>query len=550
GARALDSQGEIVEFKRRVAELELAAGDLVEAERQAVATLVEAERLSLRAERVHLHRVLALAAARRKQPSRASREILAAEALLAASDTGDASRVELARAEVELANDRLDEAQRHAEAARAAFDRQQAFALAEEAQALGARVARVIARRAAASGAAGQGDLLARAVDELAQPLEEVRAAEIALDLALAASGAERGIVYVAPTPLHDELRVTLLTDSGAHWAGRVDRYSHTLAQRVFTKDESVCLHNVDADDAIASAASIVDMRLRSVMAVPLRFDGQPRGLLYLDSRHLVGPGFAESLPTVERIAKLLTGALERARLQLLLKSQQETMSILAHEMRSPMTAILGFAELASLRLPDHAAHVDELINVASKEGQRMVRLINDALQLGRAWRFSLHEEAVAPGKLLLRAAETASPKARKLDVAVACVVEEGVRDVLVDAERVQQVLGNIIENALRYSPSATTITLRARPEPFQGVVGERHAVRFEVEDQGPGVSATDAAAIFTKFSRGSAPRGEGSGLGLNIAQAIVQAHGGRIWVESPAGARFCFTLPVAAEPS
>ena len=80
-------------------------------------------------------------------------------------------------------------------------------------------------------------------------------------------------------------------------------------------------------------------------------------------------------------------------------------------------------------------------------------------------------------------------------------------------------------------------------------MLGERHKVRFSVRDRGPGISKADAARIFQRFERGSAPRGEGSGLGLSIAQAIVMAHGGDIWaVPGGDGGLLCFTLPAVEE--
>ncbi|MEM3485653.1 MAG: sensor histidine kinase, partial [Candidatus Methanomethyliaceae archaeon] len=103
---------------------------------------------------------------------------------------------------------------------------------------------------------------------------------------------------------------------------------------------------------------------------------------------------------------------------------------------------------------------------------------------------------------------------------------------------RIRQVLGNLLSNALRYSPSGSTITVSVRR---QG-----NEVWVSVQDQGPGIPEEDLPHIFERFYKADKSRAEGgTGLGLAIAKEIVQAHGGRIWVENRGGARFTFALPV-----
>ncbi|MEM3433607.1 MAG: sensor histidine kinase, partial [Candidatus Methanomethyliaceae archaeon] len=106
------------------------------------------------------------------------------------------------------------------------------------------------------------------------------------------------------------------------------------------------------------------------------------------------------------------------------------------------------------------------------------------------------------------------------------------------DPRRIRQVLGNLLSNALRYSPSGSTITVSVRR---QG-----NEVWVSVQDQGPGIPEEDLPHIFERFYKADKSRAEGgTGLGLAIAKEIVQAHGGRIWVENRGGARFTFALPV-----
>jgi NtrC-family two-component system sensor histidine kinase KinB len=117
---------------------------------------------------------------------------------------------------------------------------------------------------------------------------------------------------------------------------------------------------------------------------------------------------------------------------------------------------------------------------------------------------------------------------------------------VLADAGRLKRVLLNFIDNALRYTAAGTSVTVAAR--------AADDGVCVSVSDQGPGLSPEDAARVFEKFYRGRAPiteRSRGSGLGLSIAKGIVEAHGGRLWLESPPGqgATFRFWIPKETPP-
>jgi two-component system sensor histidine kinase KdpD len=112
------------------------------------------------------------------------------------------------------------------------------------------------------------------------------------------------------------------------------------------------------------------------------------------------------------------------------------------------------------------------------------------------------------------------------------------------DSVLIGQVLTNLIDNALKYSPAGTTIELRAAADP--------EGVRICIADRGPGLAPGDEKRVFEKFYRARAEGGPGGvGLGLTICQAVVEAHGGRIWAENrpEGGARFCFVLPQMGEP-
>ena len=544
-AQALGARGDLVENRRRLAEWHLATGEAGEALRVARSSAAEAHKLGLAREEAHLLRVMGLAELRRGALVAAEIALTRAAALGAlAEGSADGLRLTLAQAELALARGEVGHARAEVAAAIAGLTALGAGPLLDEARKLEARIGATGGPERAAG---AEADVLALAIDALSACEGPVDAAEGALHLALAASGAEHGTVFVTATAVHDAVRVSASGPGGeTPLDPDVGQYSRTVARRVLESGASVALHRVEDDALVASAESVVALQLRSILCVAVPIDGRPAGLLYLDSRVHVGDRFRRAQATVERLARLLGGAVERLRLRERLATQAGVLSVITHELRSPLTAILGFGELAAAHTAQSDPKTHHLVTVSVAEAQRMQRLLEDVQALGRAWQFTVDRaEPVAPRALLDSAADRVVPATGAIGVRVVVATEPALPQVLADAGRVQQVLGNLLENALRYSHPGSAIALSAAREPFLGAVGERRMVRFTVEDEGPGITPEDAERIFERFHRGSAPRGAGSGLGLSIAQSIVLAHGGRLWAvaQRPKG-RLCFTLP------
>ncbi len=548
-AEEIGADSDIVENRRRRAELALDEGDLDRALAEATDTLARARELDLRAEVVHLARIRATALLRQGHLS------AAAESLSAATDaTGDenldVARLDMARAELALAQADVDTALGMAGRAVAAFERCQAVLFLERSRGLLDRIERAAAEtRASSTTPSPLGAVLTR----LSGLWDAEACAAIVLETAVGLIGAARGTVYVPPTREHASLRISQgITDrSGAAWDGRIDAYSRTVASQVLDHRQPVCLQNVDEDARIAAAASVLAMNLRSILCVPVPLEGGVTGLLYADSAHHIDNDLAAVLPDIERLALLLGMALDRIRMRERLIAQHEVVSIVAHEMRTPIAAVAGFAELAQWKLQGVALPelVTTLIRVTASEGERMKRLVSDIQQLGQAWSYELKETvATDPAALIEQATSVLGRAAADAGVTWKVIVEPDLAAALVDTRRIQQVFINLLNNALRYSPEGSSVTISAAREGFAGRVGERRMLRFSVKDDGPGISAADATQIFRKFNRGSSPRGDGAGLGLNIAQSIVQAHGGTIWVDATpaAGCCFHFTVPTA----
>jgi two-component system, OmpR family, sensor histidine kinase BaeS len=210
----------------------------------------------------------------------------------------------------------------------------------------------------------------------------------------------------------------------------------------------------------------------------------------------------------------------------------------IAHELRTPLSVILGHAEaLRDGVLPPDAATFE----IVHEEALRLNRLVDDlrTLSLAEAGELALTRRPTSPARLLEQVAAAQGPRAAQQTILLQTEVAPDLPAVAMDPDRMAQVLGNLLDNALRHTPSGGQVTL--------GAEANNGAVLFRVSDSGAGIDPDDLPHVFDRFYRADKSRRRGgSGLGLAIARSIVEAHHGRIWVESPPGegARFFVQLP------
>ena len=220
---------------------------------------------------------------------------------------------------------------------------------------------------------------------------------------------------------------------------------------------------------------------------------------------------------------------------------RSDFVSTVSHELRTPLTSIYGFAE--TLRRQDIQFSHEErqtFIGYIASESERLTGIVDALLNVARLDSGSLHVDLrpieVAP---VLSAAVSATDSANSNGHRLVIDVEEGVPAVRADADKLRQVLDQLIENAVRYSPAGGVVRVEARRR--------LDAVEISVADEGAGIPATKLDRIFDKFYRAGDEQ-PGTGLGLFIAQGLVSAMGGKISVQSKEGhgSRFTFELPVA----
>lgn len=225
-------------------------------------------------------------------------------------------------------------------------------------------------------------------------------------------------------------------------------------------------------------------------------------------------------------------------------QAKSEFLSIASHELRTPMTSIKGsLALLTSGVMGTLEPNPMRLIKIAEIETDRLIRLINDLLDLAKieAGKLPLACSWLSWDETVAKSAEGLVGLAHKAGVRIEAASSPGL-EVFMDRDRVQQVLTNLISNAIKFSPENSVVRV---------VVGrtKNGELLVNVTDQGPGISLEDQELIFHKFRQGSSPESplvKGTGLGLAIAKALVEEHGGTIGVESTPGngSTFWFTLP------
>jgi signal transduction histidine kinase len=229
-------------------------------------------------------------------------------------------------------------------------------------------------------------------------------------------------------------------------------------------------------------------------------------------------------------------------------RARDEVLAIVSHDLRNPLNAIVvGAQALLSMDLPrDQQAPMLEIIR---RNGNRMDRLIQDLLDASRIQggrRLSVEPTPVDLRAVAEEACQAASVRTKSTLQKVVCDVEADLPPVRADRDRLMQILGNLIDNALKFTPEGGQIVLRGRAQ------GEE--ARIEVADSGPGIPEAHRAHLFEPFWQARQAGRHSAGLGLAIAKGIVEAHGGRIGVDSVEGrgSTFWFTLalvPPASPP-
>lgn len=254
----------------------------------------------------------------------------------------------------------------------------------------------------------------------------------------------------------------------------------------------------------------------------------------------------AEYIATPIQEKQSITGAVitfkDISERQMMEKMKNEFISIISHELRTPLTSIYGSLKmLASGLMEQHPQKGKRLLDIASNSTERLVRLINDILDIERieSGKIQMIYQDCNIADLLNQAINTMQDMADKAEVKLHLTSVDLI--IRVDPDRILQTLTNLLSNAIKFSSPGGHIWLAAHPSST--------ALEISLKDVGRGIPANKLGMIFERFQQADSSDSrnhEGTGLGLAICQSIVEQHGGRIWVESQLGqgSTFFFSLP------
>jgi two-component system sensor histidine kinase KdpD len=378
-------------------------------------------------------------------------------------------------------------------------------------------------------------EVRARSLAELARSLSSALVDEQVLEMsAKFVKASFRAKAVILLPDLSDKLQTP-------HAQGAIPAYDLAIAQWCYDKNAQA---GTGTDTLPASPQ----------LYLPLKAPMRVRGVLVIEPSNERQIMIPEQRRLLDTFAVLVAIALERIHFvsvaqDTLIKMESERLrntllAALSHDLRTPLTALVGLAETLSLDLAAaQSVHADRA-DIIREQALRTSRLVNNLLEMAR-----LQSGDVKPHKDWQSLEEIVGSAVKGLEPALSehplrLDLPADLPLVKCDATLMERVLVNLLENAAKYTPPGTPIGVAAAKS---GAV-----LRVEVWDEGPGLPTGQERAIFAQFTRGERESVvPGVGLGLAICEAIVEEHGGKIWAEnrSPHGARFIFTLPLDEQP-
>ncbi len=441
-----------------------------------------------------------------------------------------------------------------------------------------------------------RGEALLTHLLALSRQMAEIHVPEavltFAIDEVLQVVGAERGYIVLVDEAGELDFKVKR-TQEGSDITTETDPISRSILDEVIRTQKSLVIENAMSNPRFESAVSVVQLRLQSIMCVPLIFQNKPMGAIYVENRLKPGRFGAEDLAPLEFFSNHVAVSIENAQLynnleQLVAERTQELtqakavaekaqeaaeaanqaksifLANMSHELRTPLNSILGFAQL-TIRNKHLSAEAKENLGIITRSGEHLLTLINQVLDLSKieAGHTSLNPSDFDIYRMLDDLEDMFAIQAN--DKGLGFAFERGrdiPRYIRADQVKVRQMLINLLGNALKFTYEGG-VTLRVgvnRPlsaipparekvdnsslslsSLLQGKLGEIESsstprLYFEIEDSGPGIASYEVEQLFEAFVQTETGRQteEGTGLGLSISRKFAQLMGGDLTVKSP----------------
>ncbi|MBA3545717.1 MAG: GAF domain-containing protein [Nannocystis sp.] len=332
------------------------------------------------------------------------------------------------------------------------------------------------------------------------------------------------------------------------------------LPGRVLASGRALWVADVTKDANFPRARAAIDIGVRAGFGFPIMVGPRVEGVMEFFSPLAIEPDDAW-LDVVQQIGYVVGRVIERRRARQALeqalagehlarqraevatRSRDEVLATVSHDLQNPLHTIVLAAALAEHQVPGPPGEcLRKQMGVIRRAVERMSGLIRDLLDaaLIDAGRLQIEPQAVPAHELLDEAAALMRLHADERSIALVVTAEPGLPSVQGDRGRLLQVLANLLDNAVKFTPAGGIITLQA--------VRRAAGIEFSVADTGPGIAPALQEHLFDRFWRAGERDKAGTGLGLAIAKGIVEAHGGQIGIDSRpgAGSRFFFTVPAA----
>jgi signal transduction histidine kinase len=329
---------------------------------------------------------------------------------------------------------------------------------------------------------------------------------------------------------------------------------NHSLFQTLASKKSYIAANANEMRDGMCSdqqaefAQEFTTLEIKSGVSIPLIVRGQDLGILvFLSSANdFTFDDFDISL--AEEFAHRAAMGIDNARLyreaKIAIRHRQDLLAVVSHELRNSLTSVLLGAQFLNSR--KESGTLDVMIARNSERilraGNQMKRLIQDLLEQAKleASNFTLLTRQHDVGTLLQNGSELLRALVEQAKMEILVEASEGLQ-VNCDQERIHQVLSNLVSNAVKFCSPRSVITLSARAEGAD--------VLFAVKDTGIGIASEELKKVFDRYWQAKENAHRGTGLGLSISKEIIEAHGGKIWLESKLGegTTFFFTLPKCA---
>ncbi len=331
----------------------------------------------------------------------------------------------------------------------------------------------------------------------------------------------------------------------------QIERSRH-IGTAVIEWKQPLLIHDVTAAHIDGIAQSDEHRRLlrelgpTSLMALPLLAHGGVFGSLLVVSTNPERHYTERDLSLAQKVASRAALAIEKARLyriaQEAVRMREDVLNIVAHDLRNPLGTILLQAAMLRRGGSSHDRPPRKPADVIERSAIRMNHLIQDLLDVARmgGGRLSIAQGRVPAGLVISDAVQAQEPRAASASLELRLEAESQLPELWADRDRLLQIFENLIGNAIKFTAAGGHITV--------GAARADEHVLFWVADTGCGIAADHLPHVFERLWQASKTGQHGAGLGLPIVKGIVEAHGGRVWVESQLGegSIFFFTIPTA----